>query len=92
MTLRFARMLWNYNWFSIKNNAELCEQANKLDAIVLQVTGEGERSAKNKHIPTGDIEIIVSELSVLNEAITHPLPLKTKRRGDDLRMKYRYLI
>jgi aspartyl-tRNA synthetase len=80
--------------FNQEINAELCEQANKLGReFVLQVTGEvAERSAKNKHIPTGDIEIIVSELTVLNEALTPPFTIEDETDGgDDLRMKYRYL-
>ena len=80
--------------FNQEINAELCEQANKLGReFVLQVTGEvAERSAKNKHIPTGDIEIIVSELTVLNDALTPPFTIEDETDGgDDLRMKYRYL-
>ncbi|HPD27492.1 MAG TPA: aspartate--tRNA ligase [Paludibacteraceae bacterium] len=80
--------------FNQEINAELCEQANKLGReFVLQVTGEvAERSAKNKHIPTGDIEIIVSELNILNESTTPPFTIEDETDGgDDLRMKYRYL-
>lgn len=80
--------------FNQENNANLCEQANKLGReFVLQITGEvAERSAKNAKNPTGDIEIIVSELNVLNTAQTPPFTIEDETDGgDDLRMKYRYL-
>jgi aspartyl-tRNA synthetase len=80
--------------FNQENNANLCEQANKLGReFVLQITGEvAERSAKNAKNPTGDIEIIVSELNVLNAAQTPPFTIEDETDGgDDLRMKYRYL-
>lgn len=75
-------------------DASLCEKANKLGReYVIQVTGTvRERSSKNTHIPTGDIEIIVSELHILNAAITPPFTIEDDTDGgDDLRMKYRYL-
>ena len=51
-----------------------------------------ERSAKNDHIPTGDIEIEVAEIKVLNAADTPPFTIEEQSDGgDDLRMKYRYL-
>lgn len=51
-----------------------------------------ERSSKNANLPTGDIEIIVSELNVLNTALTPPFTIEDNTDGgDDLRMKYRYL-
>ncbi|MDD3404829.1 MAG: aspartate--tRNA ligase [Paludibacteraceae bacterium] len=81
-------------FFNQENNANLCEQANKLGReFVLQITGEvAERSAKNAKNPTGDIEIIVSELNVLNAAQTPPFTIEDETDGgDDLRMKYRYL-
>ena len=61
--------------------------------IVIQVTGTvRERSSKNPNIPTGEIEIIVSELNVLNAAVTPPFTIEDDTDGgDDLRMKYRYL-
>lgn len=80
--------------FNNETNAELCERANHLGReFVLQVTGcVSERSAKNANLPTGDIEIIVSELNILNEAITPPFTIEDETDGgDDLRMKYRYL-
>ncbi len=75
-------------------NAELCEQANKLGReYVVQVTGSvNERSNKNPNMPTGDIEIIATELRVLNESVTPPFTIEDQSDGgDDLRMKYRYL-
>ena len=75
-------------------NQELCDQANKLGReYVIQVTGTvGERSNKNKNLPTGDIEIIASELRVLNASVTPPFTIEDQSDGgDDLRMKYRYL-
>ena len=80
--------------FNQENNAELCEQANKLGReYVIQVTGTvRERSSKNPNLPTGDIELIVSELNVLNTAVTPPFTIEDDTDGgDDLRMKYRYL-
>ena len=75
-------------------DAALCEKANKLGReYVIQVTGTvRERSSKNPNIPTGEIEIIVSELNVLNAAVTPPFTIEDDTDGgDDLRMKYRYL-
>ena len=60
---------------------------------VLQATGKVmERSSKNSNIPTGDIEIIVNRLNVLNKSLTPPFTIEENTDGgDDLRMKYRYL-
>ena len=80
--------------FNEETNAPLCERANKLGReFVIQVNGTvAERYSKNKNIPTGDIEIEVSELNVLNESITPPFTIEDNSvGGDDLRMKYRYL-
>ena len=76
------------------NNTQLCEQANHLGReFVIQVTGTvSERSNKNAKMPTGDIEIIVSNLNVINVALTPPFTIEDESDGgDDLRMKYRYL-
>ena len=76
--------------FNQEVNHELCEQANKLGREwVIQVTGTvKERSSKNAHIPTGEIEIIASELTVLNASKTPPFTIETDTDGgDDLRMK-----
>ena len=80
--------------FSEDANAELCEKASHLGReYVIQVTGVvSERQSKNANIPTGDIEIIVSELNILNEAATPPFTIENNTDGgDDIRMKYRYL-
>ena len=80
--------------FNEEINAELCERANKLGReFVIQVKGTvNERFSKNQHIPTGDIEIIVSELDVLNSSLTPPFTIEENTDGgDDIRMKYRYL-
>ncbi|WPR72435.1 aspartate--tRNA ligase [Flavobacterium sp. NG2] len=61
--------------------------------FVIQVKGTViEREAKNKNIPTGEIEILVSELTILNAAITPPFTIEDETDGgEDIRMKYRYL-
>ena len=80
--------------FEEATNQDLCEHANHLGReYVVQVTGTvGERSNKNKNLPTGDIEIIATELRVLNQSATPPFTIEDQSDGgDDLRMKYRYL-
>ena len=80
--------------FNEEVDAELCERANHLGReYVIQVKGTvNERFSKNKNIPTGDIEIIVSELNVLNSSLTPPFTIEENTDGgDDIRMKYRYL-
>ena len=80
--------------FNQEIDAQLCEKANKLGReYVIQVKGTvRERSSKNTHITTGDIELIVSELNILNTAVTPPFTIEDETDGgDDLRMKYRYL-
>ncbi|MHC0439777.1 aspartate--tRNA ligase [Flavobacterium sp. 3-210] len=61
--------------------------------FVIQVKGTViEREAKNKNIPTGEIEILVSELIILNSALTPPFTIEDETDGgEDIRMKYRYL-
>ena len=61
--------------------------------FVIQVKGTViEREAKNKNIPTGEIEILVTELTILNEALTPPFTIEDEADGgEDIRMKYRYL-
>ncbi len=74
--------------------ADLFEKANKLGReYVVQITGTvAERSNKNKNIPTGEIEIIVKDLKVLNRSDIPPFTIEDETDGgDDLRMKYRYL-
>ncbi len=80
--------------FSKDVNADLYEQSNKLGReYVLQVTGTvQERSSKNLNIPTGEIEIIVNKLVVLNASDVPPFTIEDETDGgDDIRMKYRYL-
>ena len=72
----------------------LLEKARKTGReTVIQVTGVViEREAKNPNMDTGNIELLVSELTVLNEAQTPPFTIEDKTDGgEDLRMKYRYL-
>ena len=80
--------------FNMETDAKLCETARKLGReFVIQIEGAViERSSKNKNIPTGDIEIEVSKLSILNEAKTPPFTIEDETDGgDELRMQYRYL-
>lgn len=80
--------------FNESADAALCEKANKLGReYVIQVTGVvSERSSKNAKIATGDIEILVNEMNVVNAADTPPFTIEDETDGgDDLRMKYRYL-
>lgn len=80
--------------FNSETDIDLFEAANKLGReFVIQITGTvEERSNKNPHLPTGDIEIIVSELNVLNKSDVPPFTIEDETDGgDDLRMKYRYL-
>ncbi len=80
--------------FNQEVNADLCEQANRLGReYVIQVTGlVAERYSKNANMPTGDIEIIVDELNVLNRSEIPPFTIEDDTDGgDDIRMKYRYL-
>lgn len=80
--------------FDADDNATLRAQARDLGReFVIQVRGKViERSSKNLKIPTGEIEIKVSELEVLNAAKLPPFLIEDETDGgDDLRMKYRYL-
>lgn len=80
--------------FNMETNAELCNMARTLGReYVLQVEGVvSERSNKNKNIPTGDIEILVEKIVVLNKAKTPPFTIEDNTDGgEELRMKYRYL-
>ncbi len=80
--------------FNNENDSELTDRANRLGReFVIQVKGEvAERSSKNAKMPTGDIEIIASELNVLSESLTPPFTIEDNTDGgDDIRMKYRYL-
>ena len=80
--------------FNHEADAALCDQANALGReYVIRATGTvAERSNKNPNLETGDIEILVSGLEVLNESKTPPFTIEDNTDGgDDLRMKYRYL-
>lgn len=80
--------------FNMDDNSELCQAARKLnreDVIKIEGTVR-ERSSKNPNRPTGDIEIEVSSLSILNQSNLPPFMIEDETDGgDDLRMKYRYL-
>ena len=80
--------------FNMDTNASLCEAARKLGReFVIKATGKViERSSKNKNIPTGEIEIEVTSLEVLNAAKTPPFTIEDDTDGgEDIRMEYRYL-
>jgi aspartyl-tRNA synthetase len=80
--------------FNMDTNADLCGLARKLGReFVIQAIGTVcERESKNLQIPTGEIEIQVSELNILNAADTPPFTIEDDTDGgDDLRMQYRYL-
>lgn len=80
--------------FNNDTDASLCEAANHLGReYVVQITGTvAERSSKNPHIPTGDIEIIAENLNILNKSEVPPFTIEDDTDGgDDLRMKFRYL-
>lgn len=80
--------------FNMETNAPLCEQARKLGReFVIQVSGlVAERSNKNKNIATGEIEILVSQLEILNASELPPFTMDDETDGgEELRMKYRYL-
>jgi aspartyl-tRNA synthetase len=80
--------------FNNEVDSELCDAANHLGReFVIQVVGKvAERSNKNENLPTGDIEIIASELKVLNKSEVPPFTIEDNTDGgDDIRMEYRYL-
>ena len=73
---------------------QILEDVQKLGReFVIQITGKvQERASKNPNIPTGDIEVLVSKLTILNSSIVPPFTIDDETDGgDDLRMKYRYL-
>jgi aspartyl-tRNA synthetase len=84
-----TQLVFNMDW-----DAALCMQARALGReFVLQISGTViERESKNKNTPTGDIEIKVTTLNILNQSITPPFTIDDETDGgDELRMKYRYL-
>ncbi|WP_300669216.1 aspartate--tRNA ligase [Soonwooa sp.] len=77
-----------------RSTAALMEEAKKLGReFVIQVQGKViERASKNPKIPTGDIEILVEKLTILNESQLPPFTIEDETDGgEELRMKYRYL-
>jgi aspartyl-tRNA synthetase len=77
-----------------RTNKAIFEAAKSLGReFVIQVKGTViERESKNNNIPTGDIEILVSEMTILNESLTPPFTIEDETDGgEDIRMKYRYL-
>ena len=80
--------------FNAETHAEMCEKAEHLGREwVIQIEGTvAERYNKNKNIPTGDIEIIVDKINILNTSEVPPFTIEEDTDGgDELRMKYRYL-
>ncbi len=80
--------------FNLEENAELCMQARKLGReFVVHVSGLViERSSKNNQLPTGEIEIKVEQLTILNAAKTPPFTIEDDTDGgEELRAQYRYL-
>jgi aspartyl-tRNA synthetase len=80
--------------FNTEYSADLYEQSKNLGReYVLRVEGKvAERSSKNPNIPTGNIEIIVEKMEVLNESAVPPFTIEDNTDGgEELRMKYRYL-
>ncbi|MEC3964137.1 aspartate--tRNA ligase [Flagellimonas halotolerans] len=77
-----------------RTSKELLEQARELGReTVIQAKGEViERASKNPNIPTGDIEVLVKELTLLNKSLLPPFTIEDETDGgEDIRMKYRYL-
>ena len=84
-----TQLVFNLDW-----DSNLCKHARALGReFVLQITGTViERENKNKNTPSGDIEIKVSVLTILNSSLTPPFTIEDETDGgDELRMKYRYL-
>jgi aspartyl-tRNA synthetase len=80
--------------FNMETDSELCGQARKLGReFVIQASGKvRERSNKNMKIPTGEIEIEVTRLVILNRSELPPFTIEEETDGgEELRMKYRYL-
>jgi len=80
--------------FNSETNSELSDSANKLGReFVIQISGTvTERYNKNKNIPTGEIEIIISEINILSKSETPPFTIEDETDGgDEILLKYRYL-
>lgn len=94
MTFIDLRDRYGITQLAFNQGTEAFEKANGLGReFVLQVVGQViERQAKNPQLPTGEIEIDVKQLTILNPAVTPPFTIEDETDGgDDLRMKYRYL-
>ena len=96
--LTFVDLRDRYGITQLAFNEDCCEElkakAGKLGReYVVQAKGTvAERYSKNKNLATGDIEIMVSELNIINESLTPPFTIEEQSDGgDDIRMKYRYL-
>ncbi len=80
--------------FNMEKNAELCSLAQGMGReYVVQIEGQViERENKNPDLPTGDIEIDVAQLNILNESKTPPFTIEIETDGgEEQRMQYRYL-
>ncbi|MGI6338043.1 MAG: aspartate--tRNA ligase [Bacteroidales bacterium] len=80
--------------FNMETDSDLCNKARKLGReFVIQARGKVmERSSKNPRMPTGDIEIVVAEFTILNQSEIPPFTIEEETDGgEELRMKYRYL-
>lgn len=94
MTFIDLRDRYGITQLAFNQGTEAFEKANGLGReYVLQVTGKViERQSKNAQLPTGEIEIEVATLNILNPSLTPPFTIEDETDGgDDLRMKYRYL-
>jgi aspartyl-tRNA synthetase len=94
MTFVDLRDRYGITQLAFNQGTDAFDKANELGReYVIQVTGKViERQSKNKQIATGDIEIEVGSLIVLNEAVTPPFTIEDETDGgEDIRMKYRYL-
>src|SRR5690242_11400912 len=93
-SITFVDLRDRYGITQLLFNEKLSEELDTIGReYVLQATGEvNERSNKNKNIPTGDIELIVSSFKILNKSAVPPFTIQDETDGgDDVRMKYRSL-
>ena len=80
--------------FNVEDNEVLCNSARKLGReFVISITGKVmERLNKNSALPTGEIEIKVNKLTILNESKIPPFTIENETDGgEEIRMQYRYL-
>ncbi len=80
--------------FNVDSNPALFEEAKKLGReFVVKASGKvAERSSKNLKMPTGEIEILIEKIEILNGSLTPPFTIENETDGgEELRMKYRYL-